>query len=88
MKQIYNPDEIISKANGMKEQSGELKNLIDQMSTIVDELSSAWQSPAQQKFVSKFDELQPQLMEFCTAINKFAERATKQAEAVKKVEVI
>ena len=88
MAQIYNPDEIISKANAMKSQSDELKSLVNQMQSIVNEMSSVWKSPAQDAFKNKFVDIQPQLMSFCTNINSFADRAIAQAEAVKTSEVI
>ena len=83
MAQMYNPDEIIAKANAMTEQSGELKSLISQMGNIVAEMSAVWQSPAQQSFSAKFGEIEPQLSSFVTSINSFAERAITQANAVK-----
>lgn len=86
MAQIYNPDEIINKANVMKEQSNALKKLIGQMNEVVGSMSSVWQSPAQQSFSRKFEEIEPELSSFVTNINAFADRATEQANAVKKVE--
>ena len=83
MAQMYNPDEIISKANGMKEQSTELKSLINDMTNIVCEMRSVWQSPAQQRFTEKFEEIEPQLSSFCTNINSFAEKAIDHAKAVR-----
>ena len=86
MAQMYNPQEIKNKATAMKEQSTQLQKLIDQMSSIVSEMSAAWQSPAQQSFTAKFGEIEPQLTSFVTSINSFADRATEQAEAVIKSE--
>lgn len=83
MAQMYNPDEIISTANAMTEQSGELKNLIAQMGNIVSEMSSVWQSPAQSEFAAKFQDIEPQLTSFCTTVNSFAEKATSHANDVK-----
>lgn len=88
MAQMYNPEEIINKASAMKEQSTELKRLIAEMSTVVAEMSAVWQSPAQQSFSAKFGEIEPQLSSFVTSINSFADRATAQAEAVIKSEVV
>ena len=86
MAQIYNPQEIINKAKEMRTQSEQLKKLINQMSGIVSEMRTVWQSPAQQKFSSRFSEIEPELSSFVTAINSFADRATAQAEAVLKSE--
>ena len=86
MAQMYNPQEIISKANAMKEQSSQLQKMIQEMSSIVSDMSSVWKSPAQQSFTSKFSEIAPELMSFVTSINSFADRATEQAQAVIKSE--
>ena len=88
MAQVYNPTEIKSKANQMKEESARLKNLIDQMSGVVDSLGGVWQSPAQSKFASKFHDLEPKLLSFCGSINQFGERAIAHAESVEAVEVV
>ena len=86
MSQMYNPDEIITKANAMTEQGAQLKSLIEQMSSIVSDMSTVWQSPAQQSFSAKYAEIEPQLSSFVTSINSFAERAVTQANAVKQSE--
>lgn len=88
MAQMYNPDEIISKANTMNTQAGELKKLISEMQSIIEEMGSVWQSPAQQAFSAKFAEIEPQLSAFVKTINSFADRAKVQAEDVKKSEVV
>ncbi len=88
MAQMYNPDEIISKAKAMTDQSDELKKLINQMRNIVTEMGSVWQSPAQQAFTSKFEEIEPQLSSFCTTINSFADKATRHAKSVKDIEEV
>ena len=88
MAQIYNPDEIISKAETMRTQAGELNKLIADMRAIIEEMGHVWQSPAQQSFSAKFLELEPQLSSFVKTINTFADNATTQAEDVKKSEVV
>ncbi len=82
MGQMYNPQEIINKADAMKLQSEELSQLISQMATIVSEMSSVWQSPAQQAFTAKFGEVEPQLSSYVKSINSFADRAIAQAKSV------
>ena len=82
MAQIYNPQEIINKASNMKEESENLRKLINSMSDVVSSMSSVWQSPAQQSFSAKFKEIEPELSSFVTNINGFADRAIQQAEAV------
>lgn len=88
MAQMYNPDEIISKANTMNTQAGELKKLIGEMQSIIEEMGSVWKSPAQEAFSAKFAEIEPQLSAFVKTINGFADRAKVQAEDVKKSEVV
>lgn len=88
MAQMYNPDEIISKAETMRTQAGELNKLIVNMRSIIEEMGRVWQSPAQQSFSAKFTELEPELTTFVKTINTFADNAKTQAEDVKKSEVV
>lgn len=80
--QIYNPEEIMNKASAMEAQATELQSLINQMASVVQNMRSAWESPAARSFEARFNEIQPDLLSFVKSINSFAERATAQAKAV------
>lgn len=86
MDQIYNPEEIIKKAENMAEQSAALRKQIQRMATIVEEIGGVWSSPAQSRFSSKFEEIKTPLLNFCKQIDDFATNATTQAKNVLTVE--
>lgn len=86
MEQMYNPEEIINKANDMSAQAATLKGQVERMATIVEEIGTVWKSPAQARFSAKFEEIKAPLLDFCKQINDFATNATTQAKNVISVE--
>lgn len=82
MEQMYNPAEIKKAAEEMKTQGTQLQKLINQMSSIVSEMGTVWQSEAQRAFASKFNEIEPELSAYVKKINAYADRAIAQAEAI------
>ncbi len=86
MEQMYNPEEIINKANDMSAQADNLKKQVERMATIIDDIGSVWNSPAQARFAAKVGEIRTPLLNFCKQINDFATEASTQAKKVISIE--
>ena len=84
MTQIYDIAVIKTKAGDISTQNAELKKLIEEMGSIIDDMSRVWQDNAQTKFVKQFNELRPDLDRFCKGIDTLAERADTHAKTVEK----
>lgn len=80
--QIYNTTEIKKRAGDIKTQNGDLRKVIAELDGIVSEMASVWKDTAQTQFVRKFNDLKPELDNFCKSIDSFADRAEQHAIVV------
>lgn len=82
MEQMYNPQEIINTANKMENSKNELAQLIQDLRATVDEMKKVYVSPAATAFARKFEEIEPQLNNYCKEIQGFSDTAKKHAQKV------